>query len=104
MTSQSYSSVSLACQPGYDGGVEQVFLLQLLPAYTAARQPGQVTACPHCLINIRHGQEGGETVESPGLPQFTIENLASGAQFKAVVFARNEKGDSEGTEVGRLNQ
>ena len=88
MTSQSYSSVSLACQPGYDGGGEQVFLLQLLPAYTAARQPGQE----------------GETVESPGLPQFTIENLASGAQFKAVVFARNEKGDSEGTEVGRLNQ
>ena len=33
------------------------------------------------------------------LPQFKIENLPSGSEFKVNVFARNEKGISDKTEV-----
>ena len=35
------------------------------------------------------------------LPQFKIENLPSGSEFKVNVFARNEKGISDKTEVLR---
>ena len=35
------------------------------------------------------------------LPQFKIENLPSGSEFKVNVFARNEKGISDKTEVDK---
>ena len=37
------------------------------------------------------------------LPQFKIENLPSGSEFKVNVFARNEKGISDKTEVDRYD-
>ena len=37
------------------------------------------------------------------LPQFKIENLPSGSEFKVNVFARNEKGISDKTEVDQYD-
>ena len=38
------------------------------------------------------------------LPQFKIENLPSGSEFKVNVFARNEKGISDKTEVDQHDE
>lgn len=75
------SAVLISCQPGYDGGVAQQFVLEILPS----------PAFPSMDVQNR--------IESLHYPQFKIENLPSGSEFRVNVYARNEKGISDKTEV-----
>jgi len=78
---RTITAVLISCQPGYDGGMAQQFVLEILPS----------PAFPSLDIH--------NTIESLHYPQFKIENLPSGSEFKVNVFARNEKGISDKTEV-----
>jgi len=78
---RTYTAVIVSCQPGYDGGVAQQFVLEIIPS---ASFP---------TLNIQN------KIESIHYPQFRIENLPAGTEFKVVVYAKNEKGASEKNEV-----
>jgi len=78
---RTYTAVIVSCQPGYDGGVAQQFVLEIIPS---AFFP---------TLDIQN------KIESIHYPQFRIENLPAGTEFKVVVYAKNEKGFSEKTEV-----
>ena len=78
---RTYTAVMVSCQPGYDGGVAQQFILEIIPS---AFFP---------TLDIQN------KIESIHYPQFRIENLPAGTEFKVVVYAKNEKGASEKTEV-----
>ena len=71
----------MSCQPGYDGGVAQQFVLEIVPS---AFFP---------TLDIQN------KIESIHYPQFRIESLPPGTEFKVVVYAKNEKGSSDKTEL-----
>ena len=71
------------CQPGYDGGLAQQFVLEIIPS---------------AFFTTLHNDIQNK-IESIHFPQFRIENLPAGTEFKVVVYAKNEKGASEKTEV-----
>ena len=73
----------VSCQPGYDGGLAQQFVLEIIPS---------------AFFTTLHNDIQNK-IESIHFPQFRIENLPAGTEFKVVVYAKNEKGESEKTEV-----
>jgi len=90
VSNQTYSSVIIACSKGYDGGVSQSFVLKILTVLQPDSGPG---------VTRDQQQETQNRLESGLHPVFKIENLQPGTQFRAVVFAKNEKGESDVTQV-----
>ena len=80
---RTYVAVIVSCQPGYDGGLAQQFVLEIIPS---------------AFFTTLHNDIQNK-IESIHFPQFRIENLPAGTEFKVVVYAKNEKGESEKTEV-----
>ena len=78
---RTYTSVVVSCVPGYDGGIAQTFILEVIPS---AFFPS---------LDIQN------KIESIHYPQFRIENLPAGTEFKVLVYAVNEKGKSDKTEI-----
>lgn len=76
---RTHTAVIISCQPGYNGGAPQQFVLQIIPS---AFQPS--LDIQNKIENIHH-------------PHFRIENLPPGTEYKVVVYAKNEKGESEKT-------
>ncbi|XP_066147993.1 neural cell adhesion molecule 2 isoform X1 [Euwallacea fornicatus] len=75
LTNQTSNSVEVYCQPGFDGGLPQHFLLEL---YT--------TNSEILRYNITSYTE----------PYFFLDNLETDITFRIVVFAVNSKGRSSG--------
>ena len=67
---QSYTGLTLSCTRGYDGGMEQSFVLQIVSSLASV------------------SQEPLPRLESHDRPVFHLENLNPGSRFKAVVFAK----------------
>jgi len=76
---RTHTAVIISCHPGYNGGAPQQFVLQIIPS---AFQPS--LDIQNKIENIHH-------------PHFRIENLPPGTEYKVVVYAKNEKGESEKT-------
>ncbi|KDR10051.1 hypothetical protein L798_00313, partial [Zootermopsis nevadensis] len=75
LSNQTSSSVEVSCQPGFDGGLPQYFLLELYSADSGD---------PRCNIT------------SPDHPNFFLANLEPDVTFRIAVFAVNSKGRSAG--------
>ncbi|KAL1502267.1 hypothetical protein ABEB36_007433 [Hypothenemus hampei] len=75
LTNQTSNSVEIFCQPGFDGGLPQYFLLEL---YSTDSQIPR--------YNITSYLE----------PYFNLDNLETDITFRIVVFAVNAKGKSAG--------
>lgn len=73
MVNQTSSSLMVRCQPGFDGGLSQRFVME---------------------VYDRHGQSlaGNVTADRPA---FTVGNLQSGLGFDISVYAYNSRGPSD---------
>ena len=67
---RTYTAVLVSCQPGYDGGVAQQFVLEIIPS---AFFP---------TLDIQN------KIKSIHYPQFRIENLPAGTEYMVVVYAK----------------
>lgn len=75
LSNQTSSSVEVSCLPGFDGGLPQLFLLELYSSNSAVPR-----------YNITSSTE----------PYFFLDNLEPDVTFRIVVFAANAKGRSHG--------
>nr|XP_045597281.1 synaptogenesis protein syg-2-like [Procambarus clarkii] len=76
ITNQTTNTIFVDCLPGYDGGLEQQFVLQVFEFDGETR---------HMMLNIT------EMVE----PSFTIEGLHPGTSYLLAMYAENIKGMSD---------
>ena len=74
LTNQTSSSVEVKCHPGYDGGLPQVFVLELYTPYSSTPV--------HNLTKNEY-------------PKFYLSDLQPDVIFKIVVSAVNSKGRSQ---------
>ena len=70
---QSLNQLLVSCSPGDNGGLRQVFFLEVINAATLS-----------LLGNIT-------SIDSPN---FTVSNLPAGSKFNLIVYAANAKGRS----------
>ncbi|XP_023711739.1 nephrin isoform X2 [Cryptotermes secundus] len=75
LSNQTSSSVEVSCQPGFDGGLPQYFLLELYSADSGMPR---------------------YNLTSPDHPTFFLANLEPDVTFRIAVFAVNSKGRSPG--------
>jgi hypothetical protein len=75
LSNQTSSSVEVSCQPGFDGGLPQYFLLELYSADSGVPR---------------------YNLTSPDNPTFFLANLEPDVTFRIAVFAVNSKGRSVG--------
>jgi hypothetical protein len=75
LSNQTSSSVEVSCQPGFDGGLPQYFLLELYSADSGVPR---------------------YNLTSPDHPTFFLANLEPDVTFRIAVFAVNSKGRSPG--------
>ena len=73
----SSDSVSLKCIPGYDGGMGQIFTLELFEDNPRGHK-----------IMVRNSTQTSS--------DFAIKGLSPGSVFRARIYASNPKGQSEG--------
>lgn len=73
VVNQTSASLVVRCQPGFDGGLNQRFVME---------------------VYVRHGQSlaGNVTADKPA---FTVGNLPSGLGFDISVYAYNSRGPSD---------
>ena len=76
---KTFTSVYVECQPGYDGGISQQFVLEIYPMEQYPEMPANN---PNKIVNSHY-------------PQFAVQNLPPGTGFNVAVYAVNEKGASE---------
>ncbi|KAJ9597409.1 hypothetical protein L9F63_011730, partial [Diploptera punctata] len=75
LSNQTSNSVEVSCQPGFDGGLPQYFLLELYSADSGVPR--------YNLTSSEH-------------PTFFLANLEPDVTFRIAVFAVNSKGRSAG--------
>ena len=73
----SSDAIYVRCEPGYDGGLNQIFTLELFPISTAA-------AAESPMRNLTVGNS----------PTFAVHRLSAGSVFEARIYASNRKGRS----------
>lgn len=73
VVNQTSTSLLVRCQPGFDGGLSQRFIME---------------------VYVRHGQSLAGNV-SADQPAFTVGNLPSGLSFDISVYAYNSRGPSD---------
>lgn len=71
----THSSLSLTCHAGYDGGLNQSFILEV---YDVSRNQEQL------ILNVSRDDE----------PSFGVHNLSSETLYSLVVYSVNMKGKS----------
>ncbi|KAF8773963.1 Hemicentin-1 like protein [Argiope bruennichi] len=74
VTNQTEDSMIVECNPGYDGGLQQQFILEV-----------HETALHRLQVNL----------SASSYPYFHVKGLPSGTHFVAVVYAANAKGRSQ---------
>lgn len=74
LINQTTEALRVKCQPGYDGGLLQKFIIEAYEAETM-----------RLLLNISENS----------VPDFSLRGLESGASYLLFVYAANEKGISE---------
>ncbi|GBL85764.1 Nephrin [Araneus ventricosus] len=74
VTNQTEDSMIVECSPGYDGGLQQQFILEV-----------HETALHRLQVNL----------SASSYPYFHVRGLPSGTHFVAVVYAANAKGRSQ---------
>ncbi|QQP36161.1 Uncharacterized protein FKW44_021167, partial [Caligus rogercresseyi] len=86
VTNKTFTTIRVECNPGYDGGLRQTFVLELYPqnafdgSLSAAALAGLSPLSKH---------------ENRHFPQFSLEKLPPGTGFSLLVYAQNSKGESE---------
>ena len=75
--SQTTELLQVECQPGHDGGLEQVFVLEVVDGLSGLG-----------LANV-----------STTSPQFTVTGLNPGREVRLVIFAENNNGRSSVVEL-----
>lgn len=73
ITNQTLDSLQIMCEPGYDGGLAQEFVLELYESQTGM------------LVSSVSSQS----------PWFTVNGLSSGLGFDIALYAKNVKGSSD---------
>ena len=80
VSNQTHSSFVVACSPGFDGGLAQVFSLAVFPAEAEAAEAGL------SILNM-----------TSGVPRFRVDGLQSEKSFTLTVHSSNARGGSRGT-------
>ncbi|UXI19959.1 cytosolic purine 5'-nucleotidase [Sarcoptes scabiei] len=78
LVNKTAHSLTVECMPGYSGGLEQIFFLQVY------------TLDPNRLLKNVSNQQS---------PYFSIDNLPAGFVFKLIIYATNRKGQSKSIEI-----
>lgn len=76
VSNQTEDSIMVECSPGYDGGLQQLFILEV-----------HDTGLHRIQANL----------SSASMPIFHVRGLSSGTTFVIVVYAANAKGRSQAT-------
>ena len=76
VSNQTEDSIMVECSPGYDGGLQQLFVLEV-----------HDTGLHRIQANL----------SSASMPVFHVRGLSSGTTFVIVVYAANAKGRSQAT-------
>ncbi|PRD36763.1 UNVERIFIED_CONTAM: hypothetical protein NCL1_07510 [Trichonephila clavipes] len=74
VTNQTEDSMIVECSPGYDGGLQQQFVLEV-----------HETALHRLQVNL----------SASSYPYFQVHGIPSGTHFLAIVYAANAKGRSQ---------
>ena len=82
VSNQTHSSFVVACSPGFDGGLAQVFSLAVFPAEAEAAEAGL------SILNM-----------TSGVPRFRVDGLQSEKSFTLTVHSSNARGGSRGTRL-----
>nr|XP_029724977.1 neural cell adhesion molecule 1-B-like [Aedes albopictus] len=91
INNQTQSSVEVQCLAGYDGGLPQIFMLELISSRSGRMR-----------YNITNPDEPYFAIESlESLIHYTnlYDDLSDDNSFKAVIYAVNQKGRSQGVVV-----
>ncbi|OTF78998.1 hypothetical protein BLA29_010223 [Euroglyphus maynei] len=78
LVNKTAHSLTVECSPGYSGGLDQIFFLQVY-----SLNPNRL------LKNLTNTQQ----------PYFSIDNLPAGYLFKLVIYSANRKGKSKSIEI-----
>lgn len=78
LVNKTAHSLTVECSPGYSGGLEQTFFLQVY-----SLNPNRL------LKNLSNTQQ----------PYFSIDDLPAGYLFKLVIYSSNRKGTSKSIEI-----
>ena len=82
VSNQTHSSFLVACSPGFDGGLAQVFSLAVFPAEAEAAEAGL------SILNM-----------TSKVPRFRVVGLQSEKSFTLTVHSSNARGGSRGTRL-----
>ncbi len=101
MTNKTFTSIHVECKPGYDGGLQQSFVIEVFPvgAIDASSGDGGASLAAAAMDDDDH--DGGRLrpslaspivrLENRHFPNFYIEELQPGTAFGMVVYAQNSK-------------
>lgn len=111
VTNKTFSSIFIECKPGYNGGLQQYFIIEVFPMsaidtntlsqYQGTTSKSTSSVTTSSLIETKMASSQGRltspisTVKNIHFPQFSVEGLNAGTAFGIVVYAQNSKGDSE---------
>ena len=90
---QSLNQLLFTCQPGDNGGLRQIFFLEVYHDQESSQ------ASPSALTNLIFTQDSPSTriyanLSSVDVPEFFVQNLPHGTKFTFNVYAVNSKGRS----------
>jgi hypothetical protein len=87
---KTFTSISLECRPGYDGGLKQYFVAILCPYNTFTEVLGN---SPENLVDMNKLGCEREIASQRNfnLPSFAFEHLLHSTPFSLAIFAQNVK-------------
>lgn len=115
VTNKTFTAIFVECKPGYDGGLQQSFIIEVFPVSAMGAVVNKATASsggqssrPQVEVVIEADENDDDVfegspkasltspiarLENRHFPQFSVEGLAPGKAFGMVVYAQNTKVD-----------
>ena len=98
VTNKTYDAISVNCQPGYDGGLQQRFVIEVFPVSAIDATPSTNNNEINNKNNLEDGMKTSASLisplkklQNPHFPSFSVEGLQPGTAFGMVVYAQNDK-------------
>jgi hypothetical protein len=102
VTNKTFTSIHIECKPGYDGGLQQSFVVEVFPVgaidASGSVDGGASLVAAGALEGVGVGEAERSALASPivrlenrHFPNFYVEDLEPGTAFGMVAYAQNSK-------------
>ena len=88
---KTFTSISIQCRPGYDGGLKQHFVAVLCPYNTFAEVLGKAKESNLVTLDKLNCQREIASQRNFNGPTFAFEQLSQGSSFSLAILAQNIK-------------